>query len=229
MTINDYALVSDVKTQLPDTQWDTTYDALITGLITSASREIDRWANKLPGAFYVTTPSVQFFRGPTPTGSTAAGSWGWYSPDRLPVGYLSTLSLWSGEMAAPPISVAIAETGQLTNYTTLATTDYILWPYNAPAYGEPYQRLDLDLLNGATRTWYGFPKGVQINGYFGYSQIVPADVKQAVLITVVRLFKRAQMNWQDLSVGLDPTQKVYQNKIDSDVQMLLMHYRGLVI
>lgn len=227
MAVNDYATVADVKAMLPDVVWDSTYDALITTLITASSRAIDKFVNRKPGSFAANTDVTLYFDGMSRGYAAAAGG---SSGNMLGASaYFANVSLWITELAAAPTLVAVAETGNLSTYNPWSATDYLLWPYNAIDDGRPYTRLDLDLINGLHRTWYGFRKGVQITGKFGYSVTPPADVKQATLIQIIRWLKRAQLNFQDLGVITDSAQIAYQNKIDSDVEMFVNHYRDLVL
>src|SRR5688572_19386558 len=120
MPANDYAALEDVKAELGvDAPLDGGYDALLTRIITQASRLVDHVTGREPGAYAVGEDSVRYF-----DGRTAA-------------------ELWIGELAVAPTEVAVAETGDLTSYTVWAETDYLPWPYNAAMEGRPYLRLDV--------------------------------------------------------------------------------------
>jgi hypothetical protein len=117
----------------------------------------------------------------------------------------------------------VDEVGDFT-YTAWASTDYLLWPYNAAAMGRPYTRLDIDQLNGDKVLWYRFPKSVKITARWGYSTTVPEDIKQAVVIQVIRWFKRSQQSYQDAGAIVDLGQLRYVKQLDPDVQLIISHY-----
>ena len=211
--VNDYVTVAEVKAALPADSWSgvTTYDTRLTTLCTAASRLVDRDVRKWPSYFYVDTDSTRYYDAPT-----------------------SGLTLFTDELAAAPTSVSTTDVGSVTTYTALASTDYILGPYNALSDGIPYRWLKLDVLNGNSATWYGFEKGVKVVGKFGYSTTVPADVKQVVLEQVIRWFKMEVKNYSDYGhIGTVPMgeyapKETYKN-LDYDFQDMLAHYIGLVL
>lgn len=194
---NDYCTALEIKDILPDVEWSGAYDAILTSLITRASRAIDGHLKRAPGLFYSDTDLTFYFDG---SGES---------------------QLWIGELAAAPTSVAVAEDGNLSTYTAWSSTDYILWPYNAPSLGIPYQRLDIDLLYGAETHWYAYPKNVKIVGKFGFSTTVPDEIKQATIIQTMRWFKRGQQAFQDTGAVLELGQLRYLQKLDPDVLLLL--------
>lgn len=49
----------------------------------------------------------------------------------------------------------------------VANTDFAFWPYSAPAKGQPYRALEL--LQGASGSWFAGTKALGITGVFGYS------------------------------------------------------------
>jgi hypothetical protein len=123
--------------------------------------------------------------------------------------------------------VSVAETGDVDSsagtggdYTTWATSDFLLWPYNALAEGRPFQRLDIDQLNGSKSTWYSFPKAVKIVGKFGWATAVPDDIKQVAIIQAVRLFKRGQQAFQDVGGITELGQLQFVQKLDPDLSAL---------
>lgn len=204
MSINDYCTAAEVKAAMPDGSWSTTYDTLLALIVTRASRAIDRYTMRAPGAFYVSADVTQYFDGN------------------------GTTKLRIGELAAAPTSVAVAETGIVDgaagtggSYTTWSASDYLLWPYNAPNDNEPYRRLDINLLNGSQAVWYPFPKAVKIVGKFGYATTVPDDIKQAAIIQASRWFKRGQQAFQDTGAVQELGQLRYTQKLDPDVAALL--------
>jgi hypothetical protein len=228
LAVNDYCSVGEIKAAMPDQNWGTSYDSILTSLITRASRMLDRCCGRKPGAFYVSADTTRFFDAPA-AGSKALVQ-GWASANQLSLGSGDDLSsLWIDEgLAAAPTSVAISLDGSF-NYTPLVPGDYILWPYNALEEGQPYLRIDLDILYGHYSTWYGFRRGVQIVGKFGFSTIVPDDVKQAAIIQTARWFKRGQQMYQDLIRITDNAQEVYANRIDPDIAAMVQHLRWVAV
>jgi hypothetical protein len=199
MAVNDYCTVAEIKAVMPDGNWSTTYDTLLAALATRASRAIDRYLKRKPGAFYVSANVTQYFDG---------------SGER---------ELWIGELAAAPTSVHVAETGDICTptLTAWASTDYVCWPYNALDEGRPYLRLDIDQLNGSKVVWYAYPKAVKIVGKFGYAVAVPDDVKQAACVQAARWFKRGQQAFQDTGAVVELGQLTYTQRLDPDVANLI--------
>jgi len=194
---NDYCTNTEIKAAMPDGNWGSSYDTLLTALATRASRALDGLLKRMPGAFYVSADATYYF-----TGSGDA-------------------ELWIGELAAAPTSVAVAESGDITSYTAWAATDYHLWPYNALSEGMPYQRLDIDLLNGTKALWYAYPKAVKIVGKFGFSAAIPDEIKEAAIIQASRWFKRGQQAYADTGAITELGQLHYTKQIDPDIAAIL--------
>ena len=172
MATPDYCTASDVKAALPDGNWGETYNSVLASCVTRASRAIDAYLKRAPGAFAVTTDSTRYFDG---TGGAV---------------------LWPGEFISVT-SLSVAETGDFTAYTLWPATDYVLWPYNAAAEGMPYERIDIDTLYGTKTMFSRYRKAVKIIGKFGFSVTVPDEVQAATIIEAARLFKRGQSGYQD--------------------------------
>jgi len=207
---NNYCRIAEVKAMLADTQWSTSYDAILTSLVKRASRFIDLAVKKWPGYFAANADETRYFQGS------------------------GKLSLWVDEICASPTSVAVAETGDIVTptYTAWAATDYILWPYNAIAMGEPYTRLDIDVLNGNKAIWYRYPKSVRIIGKFGYTTTAgtPEPIVQATIVQTVRWFKRGQQAFQDVGAIKDLGQLKYVQDLDPDIkQTIFTKYRGVTV
>jgi hypothetical protein len=205
MAINDYCTNTEIKAVMPDQTWSTTYDTLFTTLATRASRAIDRFTERKPGAYKVDTDVTLYFDGS------------------------GTDVLEIEELAAAPTSVAVAETGDLTSLTTWASTDYLLHPYNALDRYEPYTRLMVDYFNGLKAAWYAYPKAVKVVGKFGYTTATPDDVKQATIIQAVRWFKRGQQSFKDTGAIVELGQLQYTQALDPDVAQLLKHLRRVTL
>ncbi len=226
MTVPDYVTLAETKAAWPDNTLGATtaYDALATSLITRCSRQWDKWTNRKPGAYAVATDSTQYFDAPDGGVSVVPND------NRLSGSNSGTAGrLYVGELAAVPTSVSVSTSGSVTTYTALAATDYLCGPWNALDDGRPYQWLQLDYINGANASWYGFPKGIKVIGKFGYATTVPDDVKVTVITMVIRLLRRAQQNYQETGVLLDSGQVMQGMKIEEDVNEAIKHYRKLAI
>lgn len=208
MTVPSYCTPAQIKAEMPDlsSQMSTTYDALLTDMAAYASRLIDRYCGRQPGAFAADTDSVRYYDGGR------------------------TLEQWIDEIAAAPTTVAVAETGHADDasgsgglYTTWAASDYRLWPYNAAAEMKPYRRMDIDLLYGTKATWYSFHKCVKVTGKWGYSTTAnqPPEIGRATIATVVRWWMRAQQGFRDTGGVIELGKLVYTKSIDPEVEMLL--------
>jgi hypothetical protein len=186
-----------LKLRMPDTDWGTKYDPVFDMVVEGASRDIDEFLGREAGSFAA----------PVATARTFTGS--------------GTLELWVPEMAEAPIEVAVAESGDLTNYTIWSATDYHLWPYNAGDKGEPYTKLEIDQINGTKYLWYSYPKSVRITARWGYSLEPPATVVKACIIQAIRAFKRAQQSYQDTGAVIELRQLQYVKGLDPEVEAFL--------
>lgn len=214
MAINDYTTVTEVKAMMPDTSWSTSYDALLTTIITRASRAIDLFTGREPGAYSVNANTTRYYNG--------SGNRG----------------LWIDELADVPSTVAVAETGVIDNvsgtggtYTAYAVTDYYLWPYNTVAERRPFLRLELDQFNGSKYSWHAFRRGIKITGKFGYSTTtsLPPEIVQTTIIQAARWFKRGQQAFQDTGAIVELGQLRYVKTLDPDVAEMIMHFRRVTI
>lgn len=229
MAASDYCTVTEVQASLPDiTTWTAQYNTFISRLITAASRLVDRKTNREPGAYAASTNTVRVFDGLDWSGY---GSTRMYGHDQTlafeaagsPITYRS---LKIDEIAGAPTLVEMSPDG--ITYTALVANDYYMWPYNALALGQPYTRIDLNLVNGGYQFWYSWPRAVRVTGPFGYSASVPDDVKQVVIIQIARWFKRGQQMYQDMAVVTDSVQAVY-TKMDNDLAELVAERRRILI
>lgn len=200
-----YTTLAELKALLPANNWGTTYDAVLSSMALTASREIDTFLRREPGAFSVINDSTRYFDG---NGS---------------------LELWIDEMAALPTAVLMATsayvddaTGAGGTYSTLAVADYVMWPRNALTHGMPFNRIDLNPMRGAYSEWYPYPNSVKITGKFGFSSVPPLEVRKATEIQVMRYFKRAQQAFSDTGTITELSQLTYTKSLDPDVKQILM-------
>lgn len=228
MPLNDYVTLAEFKAALPDgsggsSQWGSAYDSLLNSLIKRASRKFDDATSRDWGAYAATDSQQRFYDAP---GITASSAQGFYD-NRLGGGMYGSghhTRLWIDEITAAPTDVSVTMDGNLANFTALATTDYILGPYNALAKGYPYEWIELDVLYGKHSTWYGFRKGVRVTAVWGYSGVALDPVKQGIIDQVAHWLQRGRDQYQDEAVILDPGQKVY-HVYTSDFNELADMYR----
>jgi len=200
---NDYCTTAEIQAATPDANWGSGYDTLLAALATRASRAIDLYTHRGPGAYYVSADETRYFDGN------------------------GKRELWIDELAAAPTTVSVAESGDLTDYTDWASTDFIMWPYNALLAGEPYIRIDVDQLNGTKQDWSEYPKAVKIVGHFGYATAIPDLVKQVSIIQSVRWLKRGQQGFRDVGAIIELGQLRYAQALDPDLAALIDHLRRL--
>jgi hypothetical protein len=202
----DYLTVDELKSRFPSNQFDGAMDVVLAAAIKTASRQIDTFLKRKPGAFAVNADVTRYFKGS------------------------GTSQLWIDELAALPTTVAVAEAGQVDNasgsggtYTTWTANDYVCWPQNALDEGMPFHRLDILLLSGLTTKsiWYGYPRAVKIVGRFGFSTSVPEEIKTATEIQAVRLWKRQQQAYSDVGAITELKQLRYVKELDPMVAAIL--------
>ena len=203
---NDYVTVAEIKADMPDSDIGSLsdYDAVISEMISSASRLIDREVGGWPGYFYPSTvDSTRYFDG---------------SGD---------VEQWVDPMVSLT-SISVSESGgrASTSYTDWTeNTDYYTWPYNTTDTGDPIEKLIVDNDAGSKGNFADVSKGVKVTGVFGYSASVPDDITQAVKITVMRWFMRSKQAYQDTSASERLGQLLYTKSLDPDVVELLKPYK----
>ncbi len=206
----DYCTVAEVQAVLPDVSWGTSYDVLLAELITRASRAIDRFTGREPGAYAAGTDSTRWFDGS------------------------GTDEQWIDELAAAPTAVLVAGGGQVDgaggtggSYTEWSVSDYRPWPHNALERNEPYLRLDVDQLNGSKAVWPRYPKAIKVTGLFGFASTAntPPEIVQATIVQAVRSFKRGQQGFQDVGAIEALGQLQYVKTLDPDVAEIVHHLR----
>lgn len=118
-----------------------------------------------------------------------------------------------------PTSIKVDTEGDRTYATTLATTDYQLWPLNGPRYQLVYiwPLADEHFLPGRL---------VQVNGTFGCVEEgrAPMDVVQSTLILAARYYKRSEAPFGILQTT-DLGQYTRISQSDPDVATLLEPWR----
>ena len=202
---NGYATLTQIKAYMSIS--DNTDNDLLEDLVESASRSIDRIANR---RFYLdTTASARLYRA--------------YSNIFVFVDDIGTTS---------SLVVAMDEDGNGTYSKTLTlNTDYILDPLTSPSLNRPYTQLTMV---SNTESWPIFPgitsnglrPGVQVTARWGWPS-VPDDINMACLILTADLYKRKDAPGGIL--GLGDLGVVRMSPIGRDVTAMVRAYKKEVI
>jgi hypothetical protein len=202
---NGYATLTEIKNYMSIS--DSTDNDLLENLVESASRSIDRIANR---RFYLdATASARLYRA--------------YSNIFVYVDDIGTTS---------NLVVAVDENGNGTYSKTLTlNTDYILDPLTSPSLNRPYTQLTMV---SNTESWPIFPgitsnglrPGVQVTARWGWPS-VPDDLNMACLILTADLYKRKDAPGGIL--GLGDLGVVRMSPIGRDVTAMVRAYKKEVI
>jgi hypothetical protein len=202
---NGYATLTQIKAYMSIS--DNTDNDLLEDLVESASRSIDRIANR---RFYLdATASARLYRA--------------YSDIFVYVDDIGTTS---------SLVVQTDSNGNGTYAKTLTLNqDYILDPLTSPSLGRPYTQLTMV---SNTETWPIFPgltqnglrPGVQVTAKWGWPS-VPDDINMACLILTADLYKRKDAPGGIL--GLGDLGVVRMSPIGRDVTAMVRAYKKEVI
>jgi hypothetical protein len=202
---NGYATLTEIKNYMSIS--DTTDNDLLENLVESASRSIDRIANR---RFYLdATASARLYRV--------------YSNIFVYVDDIGTTS---------NLVVAVDENGNGTYSKTLTlNTDYILDPLTSQSLNRPFTQLTMV---SNTESWPIFPgitsnglrPGVQVTARWGWPS-VPDDINMACLILTADLYKRKDAPGGIL--GLGDLGVVRMSPIGRDVTAMVRAYKKEVI
>ena len=209
--VNGYCTLTELKSAdvlaTPATASD---DQFLCDIITSVSRGIDRETSR---SFYQSAAhEIRYF--------TAV------EPDRLFTGDLvSVTALYTDTLS-----------GDRTYPFTWATTDYDLWPYDAPTNSEPepYRFIEvtprglykfpttyhLSFMNSGP----GVPKGVKLDGVFGWPE-VPQQIQRACILQSSRIFMRYSAPLGTTSVSALGQSITKVAPLDPDVAAMINNYR----
>jgi hypothetical protein len=207
---NDYITTTQAKAVMPDDTFSTSYDSLLTATITRASRSIDKYTGRHPGAYAVSSTETRYYDGS------------------------GCEYLWIDELATTTgLSVSVAEGGVVDTYngtggtyTAWTSTDFRVYPYNAPKLGQPFLRLDIDRLNGSKALFFAFPNGVKVSGYFGYAYTTAPDaIIQATITQTMRYFQRGKQAFRDAGAVVELGQLQYLQSVDPDVAEMIRYYK----
>ena len=206
MAATAYVLIDEVKNASPTLsgQWGTSYDALFDSLILRASELVDRLTKRGDEVGTYDAPA-------TATARNFDAEGGLY----LPI-----------DECVEVTAVSI-RTDSGTTWTDLTATDYYTWPYNTSTTTGPIVRLDIDRRQGTRSTWPSGREAVKVAARWGYSDVPPGVVKEAVIVQVIRWLKRGEQMFADGSLVGDVGRLVYVQKLDPEVRTLLVD-SGLV-
>jgi hypothetical protein len=203
--VNGYATLTQIKNYMSIS--DNTDNDLLEDLVESASRSIDRIANR---RFYLdATASARLYRA--------------YSNIFVFVDDIGTTS---------NLVVAMDEDGNGTYSKTLTlNTDYILDPLTSQSLNRPFTQLTMV---SNTESWPIFPgitsnglrPGVQVTARWGWPS-VPDDINMACLILTADLYKRKDAPGGIL--GLGDLGVVRMSPIGRDVTAMVRAYKKEVI
>jgi hypothetical protein len=203
--VNGYATLTQIKNYMSIS--DNTDNDLLEDLIESASRSIDRIANR---RFYLdSTASARLYRA--------------YSDIFVYVDDIGTTS-------SLVVALDINGNGTYTKTLTL-NQDYILDPLTASSLGRPFTQLTMV---SNTESWPIFPgltqnglrPGVQVTARWGWPS-VPDDINMACLILTADLYKRKDAPGGIL--GLGDLGVVRMSPIGRDVTAMVRAYKKEVI
>jgi hypothetical protein len=202
---NGYATLAEIKAYLSIS--DSTDNDLLESLVESASRSIDRIANR---RFYADS-------------SASARTYRAYSDVFV---YVDDISSTTG------LVVAIDENGNGSYSKTLAlNTDYILDPLTAASLGRPFTQLTMV---SNTEMWPIFPgitqnglrPGVQVTAKWGWPS-VPDDISVACLTLTADLYKRKDAPGGVL--GLGDLGAIRMSPVGRDVASVVRAYKKIAI
>lgn len=199
--VNGYATLAEAKGFLSIS--DSVDDTLLENMIESASRSIDRIANR---RFYLdSTASARQYRVSSPV-----------------ILYTDDIGTTTG------LIVQTDDDGDGTFETTLTlNTDYIMDPLTALSLGRPFTQVTVV---STSKTFPIFPglfqnglrPGVQVTARFGWPS-VPDDINQACLILTADLYKRKDSPGGIL--GLGDLGAIRMSPLGRDVTQIVRAYR----
>lgn len=215
----DYCTLAEVKAQLSNISTvDATRDAVITAIITAASRTIDNFCNKPEGFEVAASASARVYAG-------EGKSW-------QPIDPCTEITL-----------VAVKDSPTDSTYTSWAAADWIAFsgdPERPDFNRTPYTAVmcsgvgDYSVFtSGYFTTRPGFKPDpdneykrgvptVQITAKWGDAVTVPAPIKQACITLTARWWKRGEASWSDALASGELGQLMYRQALDPDVKMMLV-------
>lgn len=174
-------------------------DVYLAGVVTAASRAIDRTTNRQFGV--VDSPEARFYK----------AEWG-KADYRWRVAIDDTFDT--------PTAVAV-DPGEDESFTGDVTTSFLLTPRNAPFLGQPWTHLDV--LSSSAYQPEGYERLIRVTALWGWPE-VPGTVKQATLIQANRLAKRRDAPYGIAGTLAQQNPIRLLPKVDPDVESMLRPY-----
>lgn len=195
----DYVTVDELQVFVGIPTADTVDDAALGSAITAASRAIDSWCGRQFGL--LAAPAARYY------------GWDGRTIECRPALRVDDVQSVTGLAVTVDVAGTAVFSGTLTN-----ATDFDLWPYNAPADGEPWTHLLLR--SSSSVTFPGRSRSVAVTATWGWTT-VPGVVKEACLIQSARWFKR-----KDSPFGIAGSPDLggelrLLERLDADVAVLL--------
>jgi hypothetical protein len=151
----DYLTLAEFRQRGKIITTDSNKEALMTALITAASRLIDRLTMRAEGAYAIGSTSTQVAR---------------YFDRQKPA-----TEAWIDECTA--LSVVQISDDNGSTYYTLAATDY--WTSDGAQYGGTPIQLLVANPNGSYPAFYGGIRALKVTARWGYSATPPESIKEA--------------------------------------------------
>jgi hypothetical protein len=195
---NGYVTLNELKSYLKID--DSTEDALLEQIVESASRSIDRIANR---RFYLdANASARQYRA---TGAVVA--------------LIDDIGTTSG------LIVQIDQAGDGTFATTLTlNSDYLVEPFNALAQNRPITRITM--ISGFFPEPFNYRPGIQVTARWGFPT-VPDDIVEATLILSADLYKRKDSIGGVL--GLSELGAIRMSPLGRDIAAITKPYQKITI
>ena len=113
--------------------------------------------------------------------------------------------------------LVLDEDGDGTYESTMATTDYILYPLNR------YPKTMIEINSNGAYSGFanGVRKGVKITGTWGYAATVPKPIRRAAIMLTCRLFKRRDTAYATVVASTELGKFEVFRGMDADTQAML--------
>lgn len=196
----DYCTTAQLKSWLRI--GDVTDDALLAFAVTAASRDIDQYCNR------------QF-------GKVGAAEVRYYSWDGQMIEGRAALEI-DDVQDSTGLEVLVLDSDGTTSATLTLSTDFDLWPWNAPAEGVPWTHAVTR--PGSAGWWSRCARSVSVEAVWGWTS-VPSSVLQATLITAAETFARRNAPFGIAGSPEMGSELRLLQRLDVDAARLLAKYR----
>lgn len=187
----DYCTLDEIKGELNITSED--YDDMLQAMVEQAKEFIDDFCNR---HFDTVTATARYFDG--------AG----------------TILFIDDLISIDANGFKLDLDGDGTYESTLATTDYELYPLNITP--KTFIKISSNSNYGSFAS--GVKKGVEITGTWGYGSTIPKPIRRASIIQVCRWFKRKDSAFADVIGTTEMGQVIMYKGLDPDIALILKSY-----